>query len=290
MALDKAVALRHKLLDGLPVGFKLVVELVELVTQAVGRVGVLAVLLTGRIVLVVQPLQLVVLVAAGGRHALVLVALCNKHSGQGGGRCCDSNNARCCKDERVSRQRRGKCLRHKLCGRCCEVVGSQRAGESAHADRNGRDGRYDGRVLVHKIAHARKYRGESLIYLRERGVKHIADRDFQVVERVLHPLLALVGRVRHRGVSLFGCACAGTHGIEHTVVLVCSCVEQGQCANTGLRGAPQGVECRAVSVYRVAQHRHNIAEGIALFHELRKGLASGVQQDPRNVAAGVAEL
>ena len=74
---------RHKLLDGLPVGFKLVVELVELVTQAVGRVGVLAVLLTGCIVLVVQPLQLVVLVTAGGRHALVLVALRNQHSGRG---------------------------------------------------------------------------------------------------------------------------------------------------------------------------------------------------------------
>ena len=290
MALDEAVALRHKLLDGLPVGFKLVVELVELVTQAVGRVGVLAVLLTGCIVLVVQPLQLVVLVAAGGRHALVLVALRNQHSGQGDGRCCNSNDACCREDVRVSRQRRGECLCHELRSRGCEVVGSQRARESAHADRNGRNGRYDGRVLVHKIAHACKYAGESFVYLRERGVEHIADRDFQVVERILHPLLALVGRVRHRGVCLFGRSCAGTHGIEHTVVLVCSCVEQGQCADTGLRGAPQGIECRAVSVYRVAKHRHNIAEGIALFHELRKGLASGVQQDLRNVAAGVAEL
>ena len=290
VALDEAVALRNKLLDGLPVGFKLVVELVELVTQAVGRVGVLAVLLTGCIVLVVQPLQLVVLVTAGGRHALVLVALRNQHSGQGNGRCCNSNNACCREDVRVSRQRRSECLRHELRSRGCEVVGSQRARESAHADRNGRNGRHDGRVLVHKITHARKYVGESLVYLRERGVEHIADRDFQVVERILHPLLALVGRVRHRGVCLFGCSCAGTHGFEHTVVLVCSCVEQGQCADTGLRGVPQGVERCAVSIYRVTQHSHNIAERVALLHELRKGLAGGVQQDLRNAAAGVAEL
>ena len=290
VALDEAVALRHKLLDGLPVGFKLVVELVELVTQAVGRVGVLAVLLTGCIVLVVQPLQLVVLVTAGGRHALVLVALRNQHSGQGNGRCCNSNNACCREDVRVSRQRRSECLRHELRSRGCEVVGSQRARESAHADRNGRNGRHDGRVLVHKIAHARKYVGESLVYLRERGVEHIADRDFQVVERILHPLLALVGRVRHRGVCLFGCSCAGTHGFEHTVVLVCSCVEQGQCADTGLRGVPQGIERCAVSIYRVTQHSHHIAERVALLHELRKGLAGGAQQDLRNAAAGVAEL
>ena len=290
VALDEAVALRHKLLDGLPVGFKLVVELVELVTQAVGRVGVLAVLLTGCIVLVVQPLQLVVLVTAGGRHALVLVALRNQHSGQSNGRCCNSNDACCCEDVRVSRQRRGECLRHELRSRGCEVVGCQRARESAHTDRNGRNGRYDGRVLVHKIAHACKYAGESFVYLRERGVEHIADRDFQVVERILHPLLALVGRVRHRGVCLFGRSCAGTHRFEHTVVLVCSCVEQGQCADTGLRGVPQGVERRAVSVYRVTQHSHNIAERVALLHELRKGLAGGVQQDLRNAAAGVAEL
>ena len=290
VALDEAVALRHKLLDGLPVGFKLVVELVELVTQAVGRVGVLAVLLTGCIVLVVQPLQLVVLVTAGGRHALVLVALRNQHSGQGNGRCCNSNDACCREDVRVSRQRRGECLRHELRSRGCEVVGGQRARESAHTDRNGRNGRHDGRVLVHKIAHARKYVGESFVYLRERGVEHIADRDFQVVERILHPLLALVGRVRHRGVCLFGCSCAGTHGFEHTVVLVCSCVEQGQCADTGLRGVPQGVERCAVSIYRVTQHSHNIAERVALLHELRKGLAGGVQQDLRNAAAGVAEL
>ena len=290
VALDEAVALRHKLLDGLPVGFKLVVELVELVTQAVGRVGVLAVLLTGCIVLVVQPLQLVVLVTAGGRHTLVLVALRNQHSGQGNGRCCNSNDACCREDVRVSRQRRGECLRHELRSRGCEVVGSQRARESAHADRNGRNGRHDGRVLVHKITHARKYVGESFVYLRERGVEHIADRDFQVVERILHPLLALVGRVRHRGVCLFGCSCAGTHGFEHTVVLVCSCVEQGQCADTGLRGVPQGVERCAVSIYRVTQHSHHIAERVALLHELRKGLAGGVQQDLRNAAAGVAEL
>ena len=290
VALDEAVALRHKLLDGLTVGFKLVVELVELVTQAVGRVGVLAVLLTGCIVLVVQPLQLVVLVTAGGRHALVLVALRNQHSGQGNGRCCNSNDACCREDVRVSRQRRGECLRHELRSRGCEVVGGQRARESAHTDRNGRNGRHDGRVLVHKITHARKYVGESFVYLRERGVEHIADRDFQVVERIIHPLLALVGRVRHRGVCLFGCSCAGTHGFEHTVVLVCSCVEQGQCADTGLRGVPQGVERCAVSIYRVTQHSHNIAERVALLHELRKGLAGGVQQDLRNAAAGVAEL
>ena len=290
VALDEAVALRHKLLDGLPVGFKLVVELVELVTQAVGRVGVLAVLLTGCIVLVVQPLQLVVLVTAGGRHALVLVALRNQHSGQGNGRCCNSNNACCREDVRVSRQRRSECLRHELRSRGCEVVGCQRARESAHTDRNGRNGRHDGRVLVHKITHARKYVGESFVYLRERGVEHIADRDFQVVERILHPLLALVGRVRHRGVCLFGCSCAGTHGFEHTVVLVCSCVEQGQCADTGLRGVPQGVERCAVSIYRVTQHSHHIAERVALLHELCKGLAGGVQQDLRNAAAGVAEL
>ena len=290
VALDEAVALRHKLLDGLPVGFKLVVELVELVTQAVGRVGVLAVLLTGCIVLVVQPLQLVVLVTAGGRHALVLVALRNQHSGQGNGRCRNSNYACCREDVRVSRQRRGECLRHELRSRGCEVVGCQRARESAHTDRNGRNGRHDGRVLVHKITHARKYVGESFVYLRERGVEHIADRDFQVVERILHPLLALVGRVRHRGVCLFGCSCAGTHGFEHTVVLVCSCVEQGQCADTGLRGVPQGVERCAVSIYRVTQHSHHIAERVALLHELCKGLAGGVQQDLRNAAAGVAEL
>ena len=290
VALDEAVALRHKLLDGLPVGFKLVVELVELVTQAVGRVGVLAVLLTGCIVLVVQPLQLVVLVTAGGRHALVLVALRNQHSGQGNGRCCNSNYACCREDIRVSRKRCGECLRHELRSRGCEVVGCQRARESAHTDRNGRNGRHDGRVLVHKITHARKYVGESFVYLRERGVEHIADRDFQVVERILHPLLALVGRVRHRGVCLFGCACAGTHGFEHTVVLVCSCVEQGQRADTGLRGVPQGVKRCAVSIYRVTQHSHHIAERVALLHELRKGLAGGVQQDFRNAAAGVAEL
>ena len=290
VALDEAVALRHKLLDGLTVGFKLVVELVELVTQAVGRVGVLAVLLTGCIVLVVQPLQLVVLVTAGGRHALVLVALRNQHSGQGNGRCCNSNDACCREDVRVSRQRRGECLRHELRSRGCEVVGCQRARESAHTDRNGRNGRHDGRVLIHKITHARKYVGESLVYLRERGVEHIADRDFQVVERILHSLLALVGRVRHRGVCLFGRSCASAHRFEYTVVLVCSCVEQGQCADTGLRGVPQGVERCAVSIYRVTQHSHNIAERVALLHELRKGLAGGVQQDLRNAAAGVAEL
>ena len=260
MALDEAVALRHKLLDGLTVGFKLVVELVELVTQAVGSLGVLSILLAGCVVLVVEVLQLVVLVAAGSRHALVLVALGNKNSGQGDGCRCDSNDACGREDERVGCQCRGECLRHKLRGRGGNVVGSQRAGKSAHADRNGRNGCYDGRVLVHKIAHARKYVGESLVYLRERGVKHVADRDFQVVEGVLHPLFTLVGRVCHRGVCLFGCACAGTHGIEDAVVLVGSCVEQRQRADTGLCGAPQGVERGAVSVYRIAQHCHHIAE------------------------------
>ena len=63
-----------------------------------------------------------------------------------------------------------------------------------------------------------------------------------------------------RTIQLNGCACAGTHGIEDAVVLVGSCVEQRQRADTGLCGAPQGVERGAVSVYRIAQHCHHIAE------------------------------
>mgnify|MGYP000721365371 CR=1 FL=1 len=54
VALDEAVALSHKLLDGLPVGFKLVVELVKLVAQAVGSLGVLSILLAGCVVLVIE--------------------------------------------------------------------------------------------------------------------------------------------------------------------------------------------------------------------------------------------